>query len=93
MGQNEIGIKNDPKSAPMKGRNIMKSVTKKILVPVLTIMIVAAATVGGFLLGCDCTIKSAVYVGPGTLYETGEPGYIISYRYGGYWSNHFYSVE
>ena len=68
----------------------MKSVTKKILVPVLTIMIVAAATVGGFLLGCDCTIKSAVYVGPSYDLVTKAPGYVISYRYGGYWTNHLY---
>lgn len=71
----------------------MKSKMKTILLPALTVLIVTVAVIGGFLLGCDCTIKSAVYVGPGTLYETGEPGYIISYRYGGYWSNHFYSVE
>lgn len=71
----------------------MKSKVKTILLPTLTVLVVTIAVIGGFLLGCDCTIKSAVYVGPGTLYETGEPGYIISYRYGGYWSNHFYSVE
>ena len=71
----------------------MKSVTKKILVPVITVLIVSYAVIGGFLLGCDCTIKSAVYVGPSYDLATKAPGYVISYRYGGYWSNHFYSVE
>lgn len=71
----------------------MKSKMKTILLPALMALVVAVAVFGGFLLGCECTIESAVYVGPTVMYETGEPGYIISYRYGGYWSNHFYSVN
>lgn len=68
----------------------MKAVKKKILLPVLTVLIVSVAVIGGFLLGCDCTIKSAVYVGPSYDLETKEPGYVISYRYGDYWTNHLY---
>lgn len=71
----------------------MKSKMKTALLPTLMAMVVAVAVFGGFLLGCECTIESAVYVGPSVMYETGEPGYIISYRYGGYWSNHFYTVD
>jgi len=68
----------------------MKTAKKKILLPVLTVLIVSVAVIGGFLLGCDCTIKSAVYVGPSYDLVTKAPGYVISYRYGGYWTNHLY---
>lgn len=71
----------------------MKSKMKTALLPALMALVVAVAVFSGFLLGCECTIESAVYVGPTVMYETGEPGYIISYRYGGYWSNHFYTVD
>lgn len=68
----------------------MKSKVKTILLPALTVLVVTIAVIGGFLLGCECTIKSAVYVGPSYDLETKEPGYVISYRYGDYWTNHLY---
>ena len=68
----------------------MKSKVKTILLPTLTVLVVTIAVIGGFLLGCECTIKSAVYVGPSYDLVTKAPGYVISYRYGGYWTNHLY---
>lgn len=55
----------------------------------LTVLIVTAAVAGGFLLGCCCTMKCAVPVGPATNVAN-EPGFVISYRYGDLWFNEFY---
>ena len=61
---------------------------KKLAVSVITVLIVAIAVCGGFILGAKCAMTHAVYVG-----ESGENGYIISYRFGSYWENHLYLMQ
>lgn len=62
---------------------------KRILPAVLTVTLVTLAVLGGFALGARYTMKCAVPVGPATSADN-EPGYLISYRYGGLWFNEFY---
>lgn len=51
--------------------------------------LIAAAFVAGVFVGSYMAMKSAVPVGPAV--HAGERGYIISYRYGDFWLNEFYS--
>lgn len=51
--------------------------------------LIVAAFVAGVFAGCYMTIKSAVAVGAAG--HAGERGYIISYRYGAFWLNEFYT--
>lgn len=55
----------------------------------LTAIILAALLFLSFWAGCRVTIRCAVPCCEAQDME-GHPGYLISYRYGGYWWNEFY---
>lgn len=55
---------------------------------VAALIVVIAVVAAAFAAGCMVTIKCAVPVGPAQC--GGHKGYIISYRYGDFWSNQFY---
>lgn len=54
----------------------------------LRILAVVVSLAAGFLLGCAATIRAAHPVG--SAQSGSKPGYVVSYRYGDYWHNHFY---
>lgn len=51
--------------------------------------LIVSAFVAGVFVGSYMAMKSAVPVGPAV--HNDERGYIISYRYGDFWLNEFYS--
>lgn len=53
------------------------------------VALIVSAFVAGVFVGSYMAMKSAVPVGPAV--HAGERGYIISYRYGDFWLNEFYS--
>lgn len=57
---------------------------------ILTAIILAALLFLSFWAGCRVTIRCAVPCCEAQDME-GNTGYLISYRYGGYWRNEFYS--
>lgn len=55
---------------------------------VAALIVGLAVAAAAFAAGCMATIKCAVPVGPAQCGD--RQGYIISYRYGDFWSNQFY---
>lgn len=57
---------------------------KKKLFVLLTALALVVALFAGMVIGCAATRKNAVLV------IDAPDGYIISYRFGGYWLNEYY---
>ena len=57
---------------------------KKKLFALLAALALVVALFAGMVIGCAATRKSAVLV------CESSGGYIISYRFGGYWMNEYY---
>ena len=57
---------------------------KKKLFALLAALALVVALFAGIVIGCSATRKNAVLV------SDAHDGYIISYRFGGYWLNEYY---
>lgn len=60
---------------------------RALLCAALAALLLAA----GFAAGCRATMQAAVPVGVSRSAD-GKTGYLISYRYGGYWRNEAYPL-